>query len=78
MRVLDAAESWREELDVGSRYPAPMAAFWRAMRTFVLGDKWKDGGQPKSLRMEYFYREMRRRTGYLMDDGEPGRRRLEL
>ena len=30
---------------------------------------WADGR--KQLRMEYFYREMRRKTGYLMKDGEP-------
>ncbi|WP_370292838.1 cryptochrome/photolyase family protein [Thalassolituus sp.] len=30
---------------------------------------WADGR--KQLRMEYFYREMRRETGYLMKDGEP-------
>jgi deoxyribodipyrimidine photolyase-related protein len=28
-------------------------------------------GAKKSLRMEYFYREMRRATGFLMRDGEP-------
>ena len=28
-------------------------------------------GERKSLRMEYFYREMRRKTGWLMRDGEP-------
>ncbi|QYX56150.1 cryptochrome/photolyase family protein [Roseovarius sp. SCSIO 43702] len=32
-------------------------------------DDWADGR--KSLRMEYFYREMRRKTGLLMEDGEP-------
>jgi len=31
--------------------------------------EWADGR--KQLRMEYFYREMRRKTGYLMNDGEP-------
>jgi len=31
--------------------------------------EWAQGR--KSLRMEYFYREMRRRTGLLMDGGEP-------
>ncbi|WP_229819237.1 cryptochrome/photolyase family protein [Kordiimonas sediminis] len=30
---------------------------------------WAEGR--KSLRMEYFYREMRRKTGLLMDDGQP-------
>ena len=32
-------------------------------------DDWAKGR--KSLRMEYFYREMRRKTGLLMDDGAP-------
>lgn len=31
--------------------------------------RWAEGR--KSLRMEYFYRDMRRRTGLLMDGGEP-------
>ena len=30
---------------------------------------WAEGR--KTLRMEYFYREMRKATGYLMEDGEP-------
>ncbi len=30
------------------------------------------GRRPKKLRMEYFYREMRRKTGLLLDNfGEP-------
>ncbi|QFS82075.1 Deoxyribodipyrimidine photo-lyase-related protein [Roseivivax sp. THAF40] len=32
-------------------------------------EDWAEGR--KSLRMEYFYREMRKKTGYLMEDGEP-------
>ncbi|SFS21640.1 deoxyribodipyrimidine photolyase-related protein [Yoonia litorea] len=32
-------------------------------------DDWADGR--KALRMEYFYREMRRKTGLLMDDDQP-------
>lgn len=32
-------------------------------------ETWAEGR--KSLRMEYFYREMRRRTGYLMDGDDP-------
>ena len=32
-------------------------------------DAWAEGR--KQLRMEYFYREMRRKTGFLMEDGEP-------
>jgi len=32
-------------------------------------ERWADGR--KALRMEYFYREMRRETGLLMEDGKP-------
>lgn len=32
-------------------------------------DAWAEGR--KQLRMEYFYRDMRRKTGYLMDGGKP-------
>ncbi|MFB9149722.1 cryptochrome/photolyase family protein [Roseovarius ramblicola] len=32
-------------------------------------DRWAEGR--KELRMEYFYREMRRKTGFLMEDGKP-------
>ncbi len=32
-------------------------------------DRWAEGR--KELRMEYFYREMRRKTGYLMEEGKP-------
>jgi deoxyribodipyrimidine photolyase-related protein len=70
MRVLEAAESWREELDVDLDILAD-TRFLAGHEDFVSWATNGDGGQPKSLRMEYFYREMRRRTGYLMDDGEP-------
>ena len=33
-------------------------------------EEWKAKIEP-GFRMEYFYREMRKRTGYLMDEGEP-------
>ena len=32
----------------------------------------------KQLRMEYFYRDMRRKTGLLMDGDEPGWRQVEF
>ena len=32
-------------------------------------ETWAEGR--KALRMEYFYREMRKSTGYLMEDGKP-------
>ncbi|MCC0035877.1 MAG: cryptochrome/photolyase family protein [Hoeflea sp.] len=70
MRVLEAAESWREELDVDLDILAD-TRFLASHEDFVSWATTDSGGQPKSLRMEYFYREMRRRTGYLMADGEP-------
>ena len=70
MRVLEAAESWREELDVDLDILAD-TRFLSSHEEFVSWATSDSGGQPKSLRMEYFYREMRRRTGYLMTDGEP-------
>jgi deoxyribodipyrimidine photolyase-related protein len=69
-RVLQAAHDWREELDVDLDIRAD-GRFLASHEDFVSWATDKDGGQPKTLRMEYFYREMRRRTGYLMDDGEP-------
>ena len=39
-------------------------------------ERWAAG--KKQLRMEFFYREMRRSTGLLMDGGGAGRRPLEL
>jgi len=37
---------------------------------FADAEKWKDKIQP-GYRMEYFYRDMRRKTGYLMNGDEP-------
>ena len=70
VRVLQAAESWREELAVDLDILAD-TRFLASHEDFVEWATDDDGRQPKSLRMEYFYREMRRRTGYLMKDGEP-------
>jgi len=65
-RVLAMFENWREEL------PCPVEI--RSDDRFICDHesfrKWA-GQDPKSLRMEYFYREMRRRTGFLMSDGKP-------
>ncbi|OCW58849.1 cryptochrome/photolyase family protein [Hoeflea olei] len=70
LRVLDAARSWREELaaDLEIRADSRFLASHEDFVSWAVDDR---GAQPKSLRMEYFYREMRRRTGYLMVDGEP-------
>ncbi|MBC7280746.1 cryptochrome/photolyase family protein [Hoeflea sp.] len=69
-RVLDDAQTWREELRVDLEIRAD-TRFLASHEDFVSWAVNGKGQQPKSLRMEYFYREMRRRTGYLMVDGEP-------
>ncbi len=64
-RVLEVMQSWQGALGVpveilpDERFLCSRADFaaWAAPR--------------KQLRMEYFYRDMRRLTGLLMDDGEP-------
>lgn len=64
-RVLAMQQGWADlfgidvELRPDDRFIASHADFAR----------WADGR--KSLRMEYFYRDMRKATGYLMTDGEP-------
>ena len=59
--------SWRDELGCPGRDPAPTTASSARMcrvRAWAAG--------PQQLRMEFFYREMRKRTGLLMDgDGSP-------
>jgi deoxyribodipyrimidine photolyase-related protein len=64
-RVEQMALSWRESLSIpveilaDDRFIASRAEFagWAASR--------------KEFRMEHFYRQMRRKTGLLMDDGKP-------
>ena len=65
-RVRQMMEGWSEacgvpvEVREDDRFLCPLAAF----------DQWAEGR--KQLRMEYFYREMRKRTGLLMtEEGEP-------
>lgn len=64
-RVAAMLESWETlfglpvEVRADNRFIASHAAF----------DAWADGRQ--QLRMEYFYREMRRETGLLMESGRP-------
>lgn len=64
-RVLQAMRTWEDAKGVAvtirhdTRFVASRADF----------AAWAGGR--KSLRMEFFYREMRRRTGLLMDQGEP-------
>ncbi|MCH8476749.1 MAG: cryptochrome/photolyase family protein [Wenzhouxiangella sp.] len=64
-RVLDEIRGWERQLKVpvtvlpDTRFLCPPAAF----------EAWASGR--RELRMEYFYREMRRRTGFLMDGDKP-------
>ena len=73
LRVTEAGE-WRLKLAMDEwpqRLPVPVEI--RADTRFIASHAefaaWAEGR--KSLRMEYFYREMRRKTGLLMDDDEP-------
>lgn len=64
-RVLEMVDSWEDELGVSvityqdDRFLASKSQF----------EDWADGR--KQLRMEYFYRVMRRQTGLLMEGEEP-------
>jgi deoxyribodipyrimidine photolyase-related protein len=64
-RVLEQIRRWERLFDLpvtvlpDSRFLCPLEAF----------DEWAEGR--KQLRMEFFYREMRRKTGYLMDGDKP-------
>ena len=66
-RLYQALSHWAEQQDIDVELRADNRFF------ATHGDfrRWADDGR-KSLRMEYFYREMRKRTGFLMrDDGQP-------
>ncbi len=64
-RVLEMARRWEDEHAIpveireDARFLNPLPEFFR----------WAGGR--KQLRMEFFYREMRRATGLLMEEGEP-------
>ena len=64
-RVLQMMEDWREELSVPVEI-RPDDRFFCDHDRFAA---WADG--LKELRMENFYRRMRRSTGYLMEGDEP-------
>ncbi len=57
--------------DLESALPVPARMFEddRFLCSHADFERWAEGR--KSLRMEYFYRDMRRRTGLLMEDGAP-------
>ena len=65
-RLAEDMESWSADLGV-ELTPCDDDRFLCALDDF---NRWADGR--KELRMEYFYREMRRKTSFLMDeDGKP-------
>ncbi len=64
-RVLQMMQDWRETLAV----PLTIRDDTRFVATLDEFARWADGR--KQLRMEYFYREMRRKTGFLMEGEEP-------
>ncbi len=64
-RVLEMMQHWREELPI----PIEIREDTRFLCSVTRFNKWSDG--KKSLRMEYFYREMRRGHNILMRGDEP-------
>jgi deoxyribodipyrimidine photolyase-related protein len=65
-RVVQMQRDWVQEFDA--------AVEIRTDTRFLCGhEEFRDwaGSEPRSLRMENFYRQMRIRTGYLLRDGEP-------
>ena len=62
-RVLEMMRDWQEALDV----PVEIRSDDRFLCSIDEFARWAEGR--KQLRMEYFYREMRRKTGLLMDAG---------
>jgi deoxyribodipyrimidine photolyase-related protein len=64
-RVWQMMQGWSRELDT-------QVEIRDDDRFFCSRDKFADWARGrKSLRMEYFYRQMRRQTGWLMSDGKP-------
>ncbi|MEN0001298.1 MAG: cryptochrome/photolyase family protein [Pseudomonadota bacterium] len=64
-RVLEAQKGWADALGV----EIEIRADDRFVATHEEFGRWASGR--KELRMEYFYRDMRRKTGYLMDGDHP-------
>ncbi len=64
-RVLEEARGWQSEWGVPVRI-LPDTRFLCRLDDF---EDW--ARDRRQLRMEFFYRQMRRVTGYLMDDGQP-------
>ena len=64
-RVLEMLQGWERRFGV----PVDIRADDRFLCTLSEFRDWARGR--KSLRMEFFYREMRRKTGWLMEDDKP-------
>lgn len=64
-RLLAAMETWTARLGL----PVELLEDTRFLASHADFSSWAKGR--KQLRMEYFYREMRKRYGLLLDDGEP-------
>ncbi|MEM0945671.1 MAG: cryptochrome/photolyase family protein, partial [Pseudomonadota bacterium] len=64
-RVRQMAEAWEDELGL----PVEIYPDERFLCPHHEFDAWAEGR--KQLRMEYFYREMRRKTGLLMEGDKP-------
>ena len=64
-RVLELMQSWEKDLGV----PVEIKQDTRFLASRSEFEQWARGR--KSLRMEFFYREMRRKTGWLMDGDQP-------
>lgn len=64
-RVRENIETWSEAFDL----PVTLLEDDRFLASHAEFEAWAEGR--KQLRMEYFYREMRRKTGLLMDGDQP-------
>ena len=64
-RVRAEIEKWADRFET----PVDILEDGRFICSHTEFKNWADGR--KTLRMEYFYRQMRKKTGLLMDDGEP-------
>lgn len=64
-RVMEMFRDWQDRLAV----PVEVREDDRFLASLGQFERWADGR--KQLRMEYFYRQMRRQSGFLMRDGEP-------
>ena len=64
-RLASDIKHWQEEWDL----PVDIREDDRFVSTLKEFRDWAEGR--KTLRMEYFYRDMRRKTGLLMNDGDP-------